>query len=274
MRSIETLKRELDALRQDIFSNNTLPVSEKPWLKHQKIYTFLDLCLIANEIEGICIYNQGKEDSHGLGIHLRLLDEDSPAINGKIIEEISIDTHGNLWLNSKLKMLYEIAEYYTRTHDENMLFESCLSMAMADLEYMNGMSKGAPIIQVCGPISTGPGNVEDKLIIFNKYIHTLTKNGHRVFDQMPYEPLFGLYHKHQQENGKSSNDGILEKFYKPLITSRCIQQGSFMHNYNISQGATWEFKLMNELGIKTEILPKDFIKSFWQERVPSMEKAS
>ncbi len=110
-----------------------------------------------------------------------------------------------------------------------------------------------PIVQVCGPISTGGlGNVPDNLQIFQSYIERLQKRGIHVFNQMPFEGPMGRIKLAQTD--RSGEKGILYDFYLPLFQSGLISKLYFMPNWYDSIGASWELAQAVRLQIPWEII--------------------
>ncbi len=110
-----------------------------------------------------------------------------------------------------------------------------------------------PIVQVCGPISTGGlGNVPDNLQIFQAYIERLQNRGINVFNQMPFEGPMGRIKLAQTDRG--GEKGILYDFYLPLFQSGLISKLYFMPNWYDSIGASWELAQAVRLQIPWELL--------------------
>lgn len=115
-----------------------------------------------------------------------------------------------------------------------------------------------PITQVCGPISTGgKGSIEENLKMFPKAAEWLSKKGHNVFVQAPFEnPIQRI---------KRVYDGypyaLLDKFYLPLFKSGMIDNFAFLPGWQSSTGAKWEHDQAQKLGINILYLPED-----WENR--------
>ncbi|MES2930592.1 MAG: DUF4406 domain-containing protein [Patescibacteria group bacterium] len=116
---------------------------------------------------------------------------------------------------------------------------------------LNQMPQGN-IIEVCGPIGTGGrGSVEANLAYFNEKIHALQRDGHIVFDQMPFEDSMQRIKK---ELPVDAHDLILSEFYLPLLTQGKIAAFYFLPGWETSKGATWEHDLAGRLGIPIHYL--------------------
>jgi hypothetical protein len=116
-----------------------------------------------------------------------------------------------------------------------------------------------PIIDVCGPISTGGlGHIDKNLKVFRATIQKLCKLGHSVFDLVPYEDAIkrirdDLEARHSFTK-EQSEDIILYGFYLPLFESGLIKRLAFMPGWDKSRGASWERKIASWLGIPIEDL--------------------
>jgi hypothetical protein len=102
-----------------------------------------------------------------------------------------------------------------------------------------------PFGGVCGPLATGGlGNFEKNLHAFNETIKKLQKDGHEIFDQVPFEiPM-------QNIKKNFGVELILTDFYQPLFESGNIDAFYFMPNWQTSRGANWEHREAERLGIK------------------------
>lgn len=110
-----------------------------------------------------------------------------------------------------------------------------------------------PVIQVCGPISTGgKGNVKDNLLALDKAIIHLKNLGHNIFYQLPLEDKTAeLDKKWKIENPSETYcQPILDDIYKPLFESGLIKQLWFLPGWESSRGATWEREQGKRLGIE------------------------
>lgn len=110
-----------------------------------------------------------------------------------------------------------------------------------------------PVVQVCGPISTGGlGSVEENLMVFRRYIQAMQKKGRHVFDQMPFEPPMQRIRAACRD--RSIERSILYDFYLPLFKSGSISELVFMPNWKESIGACWEFAQGTILKMKITLL--------------------
>lgn len=115
-----------------------------------------------------------------------------------------------------------------------------------------------PIAQVCGPISTGGvGNIEGNLVVFDATIDYLITQGHNVFDQVPFErPVFRII---GENRGTVTNNRLLNEFYLPIFESGNVSILYFIHGWESSEGANWEHRQAERLGMKIVYLEPNVI---------------
>lgn len=131
-------------------------------------------------------------------------------------------------------------------------FKDLATIALTVLERMP-----KPILEVCGPISSGGLlSRERNLVMFEWAITRLVRAGFTVFNQMPFENPMLYFVKENQVQGYNWN--LLEDFYKPLFTSGFISHAVFIPNWETSKGANWEHTLCQELSIPITYLPAHF----------------
>ncbi|MCU0660496.1 MAG: DUF4406 domain-containing protein [Candidatus Pacebacteria bacterium] len=106
-----------------------------------------------------------------------------------------------------------------------------------------------PVVQVCGPISTGgAGSIEGNLLAFAEVIRELQEKGMHVFDQLLFEIPMQRF-KADLLPGEYL-EAILTDFYQPLFESGKIRTFYFMQNWQSSYGARWEHDQALRLGIE------------------------
>ena len=94
-----------------------------------------------------------------------------------------------------------------------------------------------PIIQFCGPISTGGfGNVDENLEHLDSVIQASIKNGISVFNQVLYERRLDQILKDHHEYDYP----LLDFFYNPILTSGKISGLVFLPLWETSVGSRWE----------------------------------
>lgn len=128
--------------------------------------------------------------------------------------------------------------------DKTINCEQMLRIALKKLEKLP-----RPIVQVCGPITTGgKGSIEANIKEFDIAINRLANEGKIVFDQRPFEiPM--------QRIRESMKDVIyahelLNDFYLPIFESGLIDELYFLEGWEKSTGAKWEHNKAQELKIK------------------------
>lgn len=150
--------------------------------------------------------------------------------------------------------------YLTKTDARNIknakTFYELVSVGYRILNRMKG-----PAAQVCGPIFTGSnGSVEENLNIFAKSIEILSKKGICIFNQLPFERTFDKIMRAYKTSGYDTP--ILEEFYGPIFDSDKIKKIYFLPGWRKSIGARWEYNYAKKLGIKTIILPENWMKIY------------
>ncbi len=129
-------------------------------------------------------------------------------------------------------------------------FTDLAQLALSELESMGGCAE-----IVCGPISTGGfGNSVANLLIFNHAIEVLKAAARPMWSQIPYEAgLADLeYGWRQKYPNESYCHPILTEFYDPVFSSGHIARAWFLEGargWRTSNGASWEHKRIEELGI-------------------------
>ncbi|HEU0081183.1 MAG TPA: hypothetical protein VFQ72_04175 [Candidatus Paceibacterota bacterium] len=104
---------------------------------------------------------------------------------------------------------------------------------------------GGPLHMVSGPITTGGfGSIPDNLRVFCGVIEHLADEGFDMFSQRPFEiALRRLFDEWTLRNPPDEYcHALLEGFYRPIYESGCIGAMHFMHGYETSKGALWEFE--------------------------------
>lgn len=127
-----------------------------------------------------------------------------------------------------------------------------------------------PIVQICGPISTGgKGSIEENIAEFNKAISYFIGMGENVFDQMPFQDAMVRLKK---EVIDAYDERILFEFYQPIFKSGKIKKMKFLPDWESSRGATWEHEQIEILNIPFENLSNDWHLSKYEKRGVSADK--
>jgi len=114
-----------------------------------------------------------------------------------------------------------------------------------------------PVVQVCGPISTGGlGSVEKNLAAMERAVRFLQARGHHVFCQTPFETPIQRLHLKQAQSGYPVD--LLSNFYEPLFKAGLIHEFHFLPGWKDSYGARWEMDQALHLNIKVVRFPLDW----------------
>ncbi len=149
-------------------------------------------------------------------------------------------------------------KYYTRKQIDSInVSESYKELLNVALNVLKSMPK--PIVQVCGPISTGGlGSIEKNLEVLGRTIRKLESGDHHVFGQVPFEDKMQELKKEYVDDGKAS-DALLEEFYLPIFEAGFITEFYFINGWESSYGARWEREMAKKFNIKIIDLPKNFL---------------
>jgi hypothetical protein len=150
-------------------------------------------------------------------------------------------------------------------------FDSIANVALSVLDHMH-TSKSEPIVQVCGPMTTGgyvPANasgeeraigVEKNYAYFRSAIDILIADGWHVFDQLPIqEAMVRVVRNNKKYQDEEYCTDILEIFYRKIFESGYIKKGLFIHSWKSSRGATWERSLLKKIHIPVRPYPQELV---------------
>lgn len=149
---------------------------------------------------------------------------------------------------SNLEISKITKEYWTdKDLAELEKLESLREMSEYAIRVISRMPE--PVIQVCGPISTGGlGSTEANLNALNEVIKKMQAQGKSVFDQVPFEiPIKKLKSKLKPGEYLGS---ILTDFHLPIFESGKIKALYFMKGWESSKGSNWEHDEAKRLGIE------------------------
>lgn len=140
---------------------------------------------------------------------------------------------------------------YPMTTEELAAYQSATSYreaASVAVLYLRRVKKeaGRPLVQVCGPISTGglgcrTRNIERLRLAMYGCMH----QGLPIFNQLMFEDMVARFspgHGHESYDWK-----ILEEFYRSVMYSYLIGTLYFLPSWQTSKGATYERALGEEL---------------------------
>jgi hypothetical protein len=113
---------------------------------------------------------------------------------------------------------------------------------------------------VSGAISSGPGNIEDKLNLFRATIeYKADVENLAMFSQIPFEDkmreLVEIWRIQSGNNGYCWP--LLYEFYQRVFFTKRIVKMHFMPGWNVSIGAKWEREACRNLGIAILDIPEE-----------------
>ena len=151
-----------------------------------------------------------------------------------------------------------LMQHYTKEHLQKI--KECRSyedMKNVALDMLDKMPK--PIVQVCGPISSGgKGTIQKNIEMLEYAMQKLMEQGVNVFNQAPFEEPMQRIKAGNNKNSEESNQELLDKFYLPVFKSGLINTLYFLPGWQSSFGARWERIQAERLGMEIIDLPKDF----------------
>ncbi len=147
---------------------------------------------------------------------------------------------------------------YYWTWQDYLLVEKARSiseLAVIALRIIGLMSK--PIVQVCGPLSTGGlGSLsanQERFSLAINILHHRSRGCYRVFDQMPFQGAMARLTERRRKSGYPRE--ILYQFYLPIFKSSNIQLAYFLSGWQESVGARWEHQTAPKYGIRIKDFP-------------------
>ncbi len=115
---------------------------------------------------------------------------------------------------------------------------------LADKAISEISSLKQPVIQFCGPISTGGfGSDEYNIAVLKSYIDESIKSNISVFNQMKYEDEFNNI----LPNNRDYDYLLLEIFYRKIISSNNIKALIFIPLWQTSKGSVWEHEFAKSI---------------------------
>lgn len=118
-----------------------------------------------------------------------------------------------------------------------------------------------PVVQVCGPISTGGlGCREKNMRVFARCICELRMQGMNVFDQVPLQNGFDRLVREWRKANPNANYclPILETVYKPIFLSGLVKTAYFLPGWQSSFGTRWERGIVVGHGIESREFPMEW----------------
>lgn len=104
-----------------------------------------------------------------------------------------------------------------------------------------------PVVQVCGPMSTGGfGDHGKNMYFFREAIGVLSERRMNVFDQMPFQDA--MIRLSDYHNRTDYCTDILTEFYQPLFEADGVAAYYFIPWWQTSHGSRWERKTLRGFG--------------------------
>ncbi len=111
------------------------------------------------------------------------------------------------------------------------------------------LPKDVPILQVCGPITSGGAfltnstdPLKDNFRTFQAYINLLVTQARPCWSQIPFEARI------QKVKQEDPDADLMQEFYAPIFRSRLIRP-IFMQNWHESKGTAIEYGFATLLGM-------------------------
>ena len=144
---------------------------------------------------------------------------------------------------------------------------SLSSMRVVALDVLARMGRGVHLIS--GPLTSGGlGDFESNKRVFVAGIeHLILEEGLHVFSQMPFEAGMRQFHTvwEQQVGTNKYCWPILHEFYEALFASGRLGTVHFLHGFESSTGARWEYEQCAKFGINTRMLSRQFSKQLLEK---------
>lgn len=153
--------------------------------------------------------------------------------------------------------------YWTDAHVASLRnakkFEDLLDISLSVLK---SMPTDRPIVQTCGPLTTGGlENEALNTVILKNCIIKMQIEGYNIFDQLP----LGLALRRLVREWERTNSGYCKpilKIFKEIFESGLIEETFFIPGYKKSKGSRWEKLISFKLNIKISEFPIE-----WYEEV-------
>ncbi len=138
-------------------------------------------------------------------------------------------------------------------------FDELADVAITILKRMRSKTRH-PIVEVCGPMTTGGfGDTEKNMKFFAGAITVLEQKGMLVFDQIPFEDSMVRLCALPEEKKTGYCENILEIFYRRVFESGYIDQTWFLPTWRTSGGARWEREMSEDLQITIREFPQAWL---------------
>lgn len=107
----------------------------------------------------------------------------------------------------------------------------------------------APVVRVCGPLTSGGLGYDENLALFQKANEVLKEKGFTVFDYFE-----GHHDERQIIDLDLPWEEVMEYYHKPILESNLIETAFFLPRWRESNGASWEHDFIKK-HTKTKIRP-------------------
>lgn len=106
-----------------------------------------------------------------------------------------------------------------------------------------------PVGMVCGPVSSGGlGSIEKNLKALAENVRILSRCGHPLFCQIPFEEPIQRIRKVMPSAEFAPT--LLSRFFQPLFEQRRIEKLFFVAGWTSSSGSRWEHEQALRLGLE------------------------
>ncbi|MBI5003920.1 DUF4406 domain-containing protein [Candidatus Kaiserbacteria bacterium] len=146
-----------------------------------------------------------------------------------------------------------LTQFHWNTEDQKALdrAQSYGDLLLIAKDVISRMRK--PVVQVCGPISTGgTGVMSENIDRLKKKIDALERQDVEIFNQIPFQ--YRIQAIAAARGVKDYEHELLNEFYLPIFESGLVQELYFMPDWQTSEGSRWEHAQGERLGMKITYL--------------------
>ncbi|HEY0010918.1 MAG TPA: DUF4406 domain-containing protein [Candidatus Paceibacterota bacterium] len=152
-------------------------------------------------------------------------------------------------------------EYWTEIEREALKeansYEEAADIAIAILARMRDL--GQPIVQICGPMSTGGlGSLRENMQRFQRAVDIAIAKGITVFNQVAFQEAI-IRLSNYKEGSEEYGMDILERFYQRVFEAGYIDAFMFLPGWESSIGTRWEREVGSKLGIEVKEYPIEWL---------------
>lgn len=144
--------------------------------------------------------------------------------------------------------------------EEELLKQATTFSELTDIAFRIIERMQKPIVQVCGPMTTGgEGDIEKNFAAFKQTVAHLRTNGCNVLDQVPFDEAIQRIINSRKKQGYPYD--LLEEFCLPIFESEHVTTLYFLPGWQSSTGTSWEHEQAQRLEITIIYMPEN-----WRER--------